>query len=150
MPRVSRRVAADLWLILRILLFIMAVPALSRLSLSRLGTLLEPREKPTTADPRRVNRVIRLVERAVALGRRPGRVNCRARGLALYYFLRREGVDVCLCYGLGKRDGEFVGHCWLEKNGAPYLETHDPQMQYTPFYRIRDNRKGRLETQPMR
>ena len=139
-----------MWLTLRILLFITVVPVLSRLSLSRLGALLEPRSQPTiAAKPQHVTRVIRRVERAVracSLGRR---VNCRLRGLTLYYFLRREGVDVCLCFGLGRRDGEFVGHCWLEKNDTPYLEADDPLEQYTAFYRIPENLRGRLGMQPM-
>jgi len=38
---------------------------------------------------------------------------------------------------------EFVGHCWLVRQGEPYLEKEDPRSLYTEMYHIsrEDSRK---------
>jgi len=45
-------------------------------------------------------------------------------------------MDVSLCFGMGKIDGEFVGHCWLVKDGVPFLELRDPRPWYSEMYRL--------------
>jgi hypothetical protein len=59
-------------------------------------------------------------------------------GITLYYFLKRAGADVDLCFGLGAVDGGdgFDGHCWLVLAGEPYLEPRDPRPLYTEMYRF--------------
>lgn len=55
--------------------------------------------------------------------RLPGiRRSCLTRGVTLYYFLTRAGVDVSLCFGVGTVEGVMGAHCWLVKDGEPYLE----------------------------
>jgi hypothetical protein len=31
-------------------------------------------------------------------------------------------------------NGEFEGHCWLMKDGEPYLEKRDPRPFFAPTY----------------
>jgi hypothetical protein len=116
----------------------MAVPALVRLKLSTLERVLEPRRFLPSPDEHTVRRTIELVEKVLRLGRRlfrPG--GCLTRGLTLHYFLRRAGVDVRLCFGMGHPDGkEMAGHCWLELDGRPFLERRDPRLVFGETYRI--------------
>jgi hypothetical protein len=56
--------------------------------------------------------------------------------LTRYYFLRRVGMDVSLCFGMGRHDKGFMGHCWLVKDGEPFLEVEDPRPRYLEIYRI--------------
>ena len=64
---------------------------------------------------------------------RPG---CLTRGVSLYYALRREGMDVALCFGVGLQDGDMAGHCWIEWEGHPLLERADPLPMFTEVVRI--------------
>ena len=114
------RTPSDALLLLRIYLFAASVPLLSRIPLP---TLLPKLDTRTNAPhrPERAQKVVSYVE--VVLRRAPlARRDCMARGLTLFYFLRRAGVDVALCFGTGKPDGDFAGHCWLARDGEPYLE----------------------------
>ena len=117
----------DLLLTLHIILFAAAVPALMRLKLTRLQSLLARADaRRRVANPARVQTVISRVESVLQLGGPLSRRKCLSRGLTLFYFLRREGVDVALCFGMGRVGGEFAGHCWLMKDGQPFLEGKDP------------------------
>ncbi|HVA90766.1 MAG TPA: lasso peptide biosynthesis B2 protein [Chloroflexota bacterium] len=140
----SRRAALDLvkspqdaLLLVHILAVAAAVPTLMRLPLPRVSTLLEPRRPPPGPTPAQEDRIARFVLAALAAGRPLVRRGCLTRGVTLYYFLRRAGADVSLCFGMGtstdKADG-FDGHCWLVKQGEPYLEPYDPGPLYTPMY----------------
>jgi len=122
---------ADLYLLMHIFLFAVSVPALLRLNISRLQWVLEPDELPTPVDPARVQKItsyVKLLMNADMPFIRPG---CLTRGITLYYFLKRSGVDLSLSFGLGKVEGQYVGHCWLTLNGTPYLERRDPRPGFT-------------------
>ena len=41
-----------------------------------------------------------------------------------------------LTYGLGERDGRMEGHCWLVRDGEPFLEREDPRGLYAETYSI--------------
>jgi hypothetical protein len=43
---------------------------------------------------------------------------------------------VSLCFGIGQVKEEFVGHCWLVKDGVPFMEARDPRPLYAEMYRI--------------
>lgn len=116
----------DPLLTLRIILFAAAVPALMRLKLTRLQYLLTRANARRTADPASVQKVISRIESVLRLAGPLSRGKCLSRGLTLFYFLRREGVDVLLCFGMGRVAGEYAGHCWLMKDGEPFLEVNDP------------------------
>jgi len=65
---------------------------------------------------------------------RPG---CLTRGITGYYILRRAGLDVALCFGMGPvRDPGGAGHCWLVLNGEPVLEAVDPRPAFTELVRL--------------
>jgi hypothetical protein len=127
---------ADLALFLHVLAFAAAVPALMRLKLPRLGPLLEPRDAPAAPDPDRVQKIVSTVDLVLGAGRPLVRLGCLTRGVTLYYFLRRAGLDVSLCFGMGEMGGDFAGHCWLVKEGEPYLERTDPRPDFAPVYSI--------------
>ena len=65
---------------------------------------------------------------------RPG---CLTRGITGYYILRRAGLDVALCFGMGSvRDPGAAGHCWLVLGGEPVLEAADPRAAFTELVRL--------------
>jgi Transglutaminase-like superfamily len=132
------RFIANGFLFLRIFAFAAAVPYLLRLKLSRVARALEPGKDPSAVDENRVRKITAHVERAIRRGKPLVRPGCLTRGLTRYYFLRRSGMDVALCFGMGRLGNEFVGHCWLVKDGEPYLEPRDqdPRSRYTEMYRI--------------
>jgi hypothetical protein len=126
--------ANDVLLHLRITSFAAAVPILARLSLPRLARVLRPQHAPSVADTNQVDRIVALTEGAMR--QRFVRRSCLVRGLTLYYFLSRAGLDVSLCFGMGPiRDG-MAGHCWLDRDGQPFMEKQDPLPHFTAIYRI--------------
>jgi hypothetical protein len=54
-------------------------------------------------------------------------------------------MDVALCFGMGRLDKEFIGHCWLVRDGEPFLEAEDPRPRYTEMYRV-SREGGRAST----
>lgn len=129
------RSISDVFLFVQVLVFAAAVPFLLRLKLSRVKALLEPRI-PSSPDRDRVEQIADYVELAIREGRPLVRPGCLTRGVTRYYFFRRDGMDVSLCFGMGQVKEEFVGHCWLVKDGIPFMETRDPRPLYAEMYRI--------------
>jgi hypothetical protein len=119
---------------LPVLAFAVLVPALLRLPLPRLEAALEPRR--TRPDQARQAWLERRVDDLLAAGHPLVRPGCLTRGLTLYYFMRRAGAPVHLQFGMGRPTGELEGHCWLVREGEPYLETVDPREVFSPTYRI--------------
>jgi hypothetical protein len=122
----------------------LVVPLLLRLDLRRLQQWLEPAERlapwPSSADGGEeevVRAVGRRVERVIRWGRPFVRPGCLTRGVATYYLLRRAGVDVALCFGIGETRGQArTGHCWLVYRGEPVLEAADPRTFYAEVVRL--------------
>ena len=125
----------DILLVGRVLAFAIAVPLITRLSLRRQATILEPRRAPHP-DPGREAWLVENVDRVLAHGHPLVRPGCLTRGLTLYYFLRRAGADIGLQYGLGTPLGDTEGHCWLVRDGEPFLERVDPRGLYVETYRV--------------
>jgi Transglutaminase-like superfamily len=118
-----------------------AAPLLARLDLQRLRRWLEPSPRSCLlppADPDQVVEVAgRQVDRMIRLGRPLVRRGCLTRGITGYYILRRAGLDVALCFGVGLVPGtEVSGHCWLVLDGEPVLETADPRSVFTELVRM--------------
>lgn len=132
----------ETWLLARVLLFALAVPALSWTKASTWTRWLERRTAcahPQRGDEAASGRILRCVDLAMALGSPLVRQTCLVRGATRYYFLRRAGFNLTLCFGAAMRDGELVsapGHCWLEKDGQPFLEPTDPRPHFLPIYRL--------------
>lgn len=125
---------ADVILFSRIALFAAALPWLVRFPVRRLEAWVEPSFAPPLADTVRAERIIRLTHLFCRFARPLIQNPCQVRGLTLYYFLRRAGVDVSLVFGIGLVDMGYAGHCWLVKEGAPFLETRDPRQSFTAMY----------------
>ena len=130
---------AEWWLFLRALCFAATVPALMRLHLPTLGRLLERRFAGRPAAPgteATSSRVICAVESVLTIGSPLVSSRCLTRGLTLYYFLRRAGLKLSLCFGAGWGQAGFSGHCWLVKDGMPFLERSDPNRSFVVMYRL--------------
>ncbi|MCX6020382.1 MAG: lasso peptide biosynthesis B2 protein [Chloroflexi bacterium] len=125
----------ELLLTLRMLLFALAMPALTRLPLTRWQVVLEPRRTPAPT-PERTAATLRALDRALWVGRPLLRPGCLTRGLTSYSFLRSAGLPVSLHFGLGMPLGKFEGHCWLMKDDEPYREPRDPRPVFTTMWTI--------------
>jgi len=132
----AARARGDLRLFLHSFCFALSLRALQRLPLPRLEALLEPSAAPARARPADRERIAASVLAMLEAGRPLVRSGCLTRGLTLYYFLRRAGEDVALCFGMGRADGGdgFDGHCWVTLDGEPYLERRDPRPLYVEMY----------------
>jgi hypothetical protein len=102
-----------------------------------LTTLLEPRSPRRGSDEAAATAAVAAVEATLARRLPLLPTGCFARGLSLYYFLRRAGIDVGLTFGLATAGDETAGHCWLVREGRPYLEKVDPTELYTAVWTIR-------------
>jgi hypothetical protein len=122
----------DALLFLRIVCFAAVVPFLLRLQLRTVERVLVPRRRPSIPDPQTIDTIVAMTD--AAANRRFVRKSCLIRGTTLYYFLARAGVDVKLSFGIGQVHDAFTGHCWLVKDGEPYLEKHDPRSAFTVIY----------------
>ncbi|MCC2667748.1 MAG: hypothetical protein K0Q72_219 [Armatimonadetes bacterium] len=143
------RAPSDLLLLVQIAGFALVVPALMRCKPERLGRMLEPRGGCGPLRAERVRKIVEMTSAVLWAGRPLLRVSCLPRGLTHYYFLRRAGLDVSLCFGMGRQGESYGGHCWLVSDGEPYLESEDPRPLYTEFIRIPHAAApvaGRIET----
>lgn len=134
------RSSSHAWLLLRVFVVAAFVPVFFRLRLPLLNQLLESRFKPVLATQVPGNdaeEIIQCVEWAMALGWPVIRPRCLTRGFARYYFLRCAGINLSLCFGAAIRNGQLIpapGHCWLVKDGLPYLEPQEPCANFFPIY----------------
>ena len=76
------------------------------------------------------------VERAIGVAAKVRPQTCLTRGISRYVVLRRAGLPVELVFGLGTPGGPHEGHCWLELDGAPYLEATDPRSVFPETFRV--------------
>lgn len=123
-------------LFLRVLALATLAPLVARVRPSRLEAVLEPRRPARAGTPAEIDDIVTAVDVAMRVGRPLVRPGCLTRGITLYRTLRSAGVDVTLCFGVGKPEEGFMGHCWLTKGGVPFLEARDPRPLYRETYRI--------------
>lgn len=90
------------------------------------------------------------VAEIVALAQRTGypivRRGCLTRGLSLLWLLRRRGIDVTLAFGIGGPKDEDQGHCWLVRDGEPYLEREEPNGRFVEVLRLADPQAPNLRS----
>ena len=117
-----------------------ATRALRRLNLVTLQRVLEPRRTRTLsgAAARTTGaEYASIVDAVIRRGKPLVPPGCLTRGITLYALLRRAGVDVVLRYGINADlNGRAEGHCWLEYDGAPFLERSDPHASFTSVARL--------------
>jgi hypothetical protein len=99
-----------------------------------LGALARPRSGVCTAAE--VAALRRAVDHVQTSDWPLVRKGCLTRGLTLFWLLRRRGVDVALAFGVGTPEGETAAHCWLVRDGEPYLEQNDESAAFTEVWRI--------------
>ena len=124
---------AEVWLFIRILLLLTALPGMIRLlSFGRVLNVLTFRPLGTQrhVDPQRSReRIVKFTDYILSRNFWIYRESCLKRSLVLYYFLREIGMDIHICFGikyrknLSKRGSKKLdGHAWLLYDGEPFLE----------------------------
>lgn len=143
------RDAREAALFVRVAAFAATVPLLMRLPLPRVAALLTraPRRRGgpgvrdgpdirdgATAEVERLDRLIALAPR---VARPLVRSGCLTRGVTLFWFLRRAGLNVELSFGIDPGDEQTTdGHCWLVLDEEPFLEKVDPRPRFAEVYRL--------------
>jgi hypothetical protein len=137
------RDAREAALFVRVAAFAAAVPLLMRLPLPRVAALVTraprlPRRSDAqgraSAEVERLDRLIALAPRVARPLVRPG---CLTRGVTLFWFLRRAGLNVELSFGIDPGDEQTSdGHCWLVLDEEPFLEKVDPRPRFAEVYRL--------------
>ncbi len=90
-----------------------------------------PRFRSGEAGQEIAQRRIRAVRSAELHGL--GTPNCLERSLALWWLLRRDGIDAELHIGAAKRDGRFEAHAWVEWDGQVLNDSADVHRHYMRF-----------------
>jgi Transglutaminase-like superfamily len=117
--------------------FASAVPAVMRLPLPRVASLIVRPPRRRAPSPDHVERLERLVALAPRVAGPAVPSGCLTRGVTLFWFLRRAGLDVELQFGIAPTDaGSADGHCWLSLGGEPFLEKVDPRPLFVETYRL--------------
>lgn len=131
------RDSREILLFARVTAFAATVPLLMRMQLPRVAALLTRtprRPPPSVTEIERLERLTALAPRVARPLVRPG---CLTRGITLYWFLRRAGLDVELRFGLDPaEDRPTDGHCWLALAEEPFLEKSDPRPRFAELYRF--------------
>lgn len=96
-----------------------------------LSRRIHPRNRPA-ADV--VDRWVTATTRVQAHSPYPG--NCLSRSLALWWMLRRRGVEATLQLGVALA-GPFAAHAWVEVEGLVLNDTQDVTIRYTPMHASR-------------
>ena|ERR1700738_2598783 len=94
---------------------------------------LVPQQDST--DPRLAFEQTRLTARMVnAAGRHAWPAStCLEKSLALWWLLRRRGIESELRIGARKLDGKFEAHAWVEREGIALNEPQEGHRRYAPF-----------------
>jgi hypothetical protein len=75
----------------------------------------------------------RLVDAAARHG--PYRATCLPRSLALWWLLRRRGIECDLRIGVRKEAGRFEAHAWTEWRGTALNDSEDVRERFAAFDR---------------
>ncbi len=124
-------------LAIRIAVFAATVPVLMRLPLPRVATLITRPPRPRRPAPGEIERLDRLMTLVPRIVHPLVRTGCLTRGVTLFWFIRRAGLEVELRFGIDPGHQEpSDGHCWLALNGEPFLEQRDPRPRFAEIYRL--------------
>lgn len=118
---------------IQIVAFAASVPLLLRLPFRVLESRLQP-ASPYNFDAAEADRILLIWESVFPWMRRFTSRPCLVRGVTLFYFLRRAGMDVSLVFGVGAVNGQHAAHCWLSIASKPFLEATDPLAHFLPMY----------------
>jgi len=127
---------ADARLLLRILLFALATRPLLFLNPTQLRWVLVRLNRVQNPGMHSDDVVARHVEATLVLGHPLVADGCLSRGIVMHRFLSGNGSEVSLCFGVGRMNGDFAAHCWIVKDGEPYLEKTDPRLSFSAIHTI--------------
>lgn len=110
--------------------------ALNRAGMRRTRAFLEARTEtavPASTEEahERARRIARMVNAAARYS--PYKANCLKRSLALWWLLRRRGIDSDVRIGVRKIEGSFQAHAWVEMGGVVVNDTPRFVQAFTPF-----------------
>lgn len=136
----ARELTARQWSVLLGALFWLVVTdvALRVSGLHRVQRLLLPDERDVLS--LQAGEIVRLVDMAVR--RLPYSGTCLRRSLVLQRFLRREGIETDLRFGVRKRNGGLVAHAWLEHEGLPLGESAPVEERFAKLLQAGELRKA--------
>lgn len=112
-----------------------SAPAVAKLRPARLTRLLLLTAR-RQARPVIASDAVSRAERALGIIGRVRPQSCLTRGITRFVVLRRAGMAVELVFGVSAAAGNEGGHCWLELDGQPYLETTDPRQVFPEVFRV--------------
>ena len=128
----------ELFLILRITVFLTALPALIRLkSIQDVVRTITPEKTGEIRSPLTLDRVLYLCDRVLRIFQRHRyKYSCLKRSLLLYHFLRYYQFAVVINFGVKWMDAGLTGHSWLTLDNEPYLEPPGKPDQFTHFFSL--------------
>jgi hypothetical protein len=138
-PLAELRGIAEFTLFVRVMAFAAIVPLLMRVPLRHTAAFVTRRPGGRRSGVVSPERLARLVALASVVAHPIVRTGCLTRGMTLFWFLRRNGVDVELRFGIdpsASTAADADGHCWLTRDGEPYLEKVDPRTRYSEVFRL--------------
>jgi len=127
----------DVVLVVRILAWTAAMPILKRVVPVRtLGRALRLRSTVSHRDHNRERRIVAFARWAARLVRLNDDGNCLERGLVAFRYLRQDGANPTLVFGVSRTDSSFMGHAWVVVDGRPVGERESTLASYTPIFAI--------------
>jgi hypothetical protein len=128
LSRAHRRVLVQAWLLLPL-----TATGLRLLGFRWAQSVAHPAEcaEDRRHDLTEAQAVARLV--GVAARRSPLHATCLARSLVLCRLLRRQGLAADLRIGVGKPDGRFSAHAWVEHGGVAVNDSEDVERRFVAF-----------------
>ena len=124
----------DIWLFSQIFFLVTTLPVMLRLfSLPRLMKLFTPRVLKVyeSSDIEELKyKVVKFTDYVLSRKYLKCKNTCLRRSLVLYYFLRKLGINVTICFGVRYGDKlpgrearkKLKGHAWLLHKGEIFLE----------------------------
>lgn len=123
-------------LIQSLLLLPMIHAALLTLGYSRLRGVMErllplkfiDRPASETENLQRARDVARIV--SIAARRGLYKATCLRRSLLVWWFLRRRGIQSCICFGVRKMNQQLEAHAWVEYQGIVVNDSEQVREAY--------------------
>ena len=123
---------AERWILARTLTLLpFTVASLRLLGFRRTQALLLPALGPSHTDQPLADTFAHIVHGAAPWSPLPA--NCLPRALVLCRLLRRRGLQAELRLGVGKPEGEFAAHAWVEHAGRALAEPEGNGQRYAPL-----------------
>ncbi len=128
------------------LAFVLLIPAIT-LALRTIGfrrtkiLLDRPCRSGTTAIAQSRATAVRALDRARLYALYRG--NCLPQSLALWWRLRRQGIDADLCLGARLDDGGLAAHAWVEAEGRALNDTTSVRQRFSAFEALDSSRAAR-------